>query len=177
MTSTRRQRQLAGWLVLAVVGWCLHPSSAAAASPEKSSKKPAAKKSVRSSSSHKSGKRSAKRRSAYRVRLAKLQPTSDRITEIQQALIREGFLKQEATGKWDNSTRDAMRQFQQANGFAATGLPESKALMKLGLGPHALPDDANPSIAGQASINPPPKSDPPAQPAVPTSPNNPNNRP
>ncbi len=162
--------------MLVTLGWCLQPSASIAASPEKSGKKSVSKKSVKGSTTHNSKRHYAKRRSTFRYRLARLQPSTDRISEIQQALIREGYLKQEATGKWDNATRDAMRQYQQANGFDATGLPESKTLMKLGLGPHPLPDDANPSIAGQASINPPAKSDPPAQPNTPGQ-INPNNKP
>ncbi len=159
--------------MLVVLGWCIHPSSLDAASTAKSGKKPASKKTVKKSASS----QHSKRRSAYRVRLSKLQPSSDRISEIQEALIREGYLKQEATGKWDSATRDAMRQYQQANGFDSTGLPESKALMKLGLGPHPLPDDANPSITGQASNYPPAKSDPPSQPNPQGQQNNPNYKP
>lgn len=161
------------------LGWCLQPPSSAAATPAKSSKKPVSKKTVKSSATHKSGKRYARRRSNFRYRLASLKPSSDRITEIQQALIREGFLKQEATGKWDDSTRAAMRQYQQANGFSATGLPDAKSLMKLGLGPHPLPEDADPTVAGRASINPPAKADPPApsQPSASSPQNNRNDRP
>jgi peptidoglycan hydrolase-like protein with peptidoglycan-binding domain len=174
-----RQKQLAGCLVLIALGWCLQPLSSTAATPVKSSKKPASKKTVKSSTTQKSGKRYAKRRSSFRYRLANLKPSADRVTEIQQALIREGYLKQEATGKWDDSTREAMRSYQQANGFATTGLPDSKSLMKLGLGPHALPEDADPSVAGRASINPPSKSDPSAQtqPSVSGPQTNPNDRP
>ena len=172
-----RRKQLVGCLVVVALGWCLQPSSSAAATPEKSSKKPVSKKTVSSSTTHKFGKRYAKRRTNFRYRLANLKPSSDRITEIQEALIREGYLKQEATGKWDDSTRTAMRQYQQANGFATTGLPDSKSLMKLGLGPHALPEDADPSAAGRASISPPARSDPPAQPAVSSPQSNPNDRP
>ena len=84
-----------------------------------------------------------------------MRPDPGRIAEIQQALIREGYLKQEATGKWDDGTRAAMRAFQQANGFQVTGLPEAKALMKLGLGPHPLPEEADPSVVGSARSAPP----------------------
>ena len=69
--------------------------------------------------------------------------------------MRECFLKQEANGKWDSATRDAMRSFQQANGCQVTGLPEAKTLMKLGLGPHPLPADVDPSIVGRASTSAP----------------------
>lgn len=173
----KRQKHLTGCLLLIALGWCVQPALSADGVTT-SNRKPANKKAVKHASVYKPASRhSSRRRSNFRYRLARLQPSSDRITEIQQALIREGYLKQEATGKWDGATRSAMSQYQQANGFASTGLPDSKSLMKLGLGPHALPDDANPSIAGQASINPPAKADPPAQPAVSNPPNSPNNRP
>jgi peptidoglycan hydrolase-like protein with peptidoglycan-binding domain len=76
------------------------------------------------------------------------------VEEIQQALIREGFLKGPATGTWDEATRDAMRRYQSNNGFSPTGLPDAKSLMKLGLGPHPLPEDVKPAAAAQASVDP-----------------------
>lgn len=62
-----------------------------------------------------------------------------RVRQIQKALIKAGYLHEKPTGRWDNATDDAMRQYQIKNGFAPTGLPEAKTLMKLGLGPHPLP--------------------------------------
>lgn len=62
-----------------------------------------------------------------------------RIRQIQKALIKAGFLHEKPNGRWDNATDNAMRQYQTQNGFAPTGLPEAKPLMKLGLGPHPLP--------------------------------------
>lgn len=58
-----------------------------------------------------------------------------RITEIQQALIREHYLQGEATGKWDETTQAAMQKFQAANGWQSKVTPDSRALIKLGLGP------------------------------------------
>jgi hypothetical protein len=63
----------------------------------------------------------------------------ERVQEIQQALIRDGYLHSEPTGEWDSNTREAMLRYQSSHGFPPTGLPEAKALMKLGLGPHPLP--------------------------------------
>jgi peptidoglycan hydrolase-like protein with peptidoglycan-binding domain len=74
------------------------------------------------------------------------------VTEIQQALIREGYLKGPATGTWDDSTKSAMKSYQSNNGFATTGLPDAKSIMKLGLGPHPLPVDVKQSGAAQASV-------------------------
>jgi peptidoglycan hydrolase-like protein with peptidoglycan-binding domain len=173
---SRRQKQLAGWLVLFAVVLCLQPAFSFAGASAKSEKKSTDKHPVKGSPSHRRVSRHYRRRSNFRYRLAKMRPSEDRITEIQQALIREGYLKQEATGKWDDATRSAMRNYQQANGFNVTGLPEAKALMKLGLGPHPLPEDADPTVAGQASINPPAKTDSPTPTNSADPPNNHNPR-
>jgi peptidoglycan hydrolase-like protein with peptidoglycan-binding domain len=91
-----------------------------------------------------------------------LQP--ERVQEIQQALIREGYLQGDASGQWDPRTRDAMLRYQTMNGFPPTGLPEAKSLMKLGLGSHPLPPEldhapvgiANPGAAqGDLTATPP----------------------
>ena len=72
-------------------------------------------------------------------RLARLHLQPARVAEIQQALIREGYLQGDANGMWDGRTHDAMMRYQTMYGFPATGLPEAKSLMKLGLGAHPLP--------------------------------------
>jgi len=41
----------------------------------------------------------------------------------------------EPTGKWDATTEDALRRFQAANGWQNKTVPDSRALIKLGLGP------------------------------------------
>jgi hypothetical protein len=80
-------------------------------------------------------------RQARRIYMAHLHPGTDRVTAIQQKLAEVGYLKEEPNGQWDNQTREAMRHYQEDNGFPATGLPEAKSLMKLGLGPHPLPPE------------------------------------
>ena len=59
----------------------------------------------------------------------------DRAREIQQALIREHYLKGEPTGKWDASTQQAMRHYQADQGWQSKTVPDSRALIRLGLGP------------------------------------------
>jgi peptidoglycan hydrolase-like protein with peptidoglycan-binding domain len=61
-------------------------------------------------------------------------PTPDRISEIQQALAKNGALSGEPSGKWDDSTADAMRKFQAAHGLNATGRLDAPTLNRLGLG-------------------------------------------
>jgi peptidoglycan hydrolase-like protein with peptidoglycan-binding domain len=61
-------------------------------------------------------------------------PTPDRIREIQTALNREGALNAEPTGKWDDSTTNAMKKFQENHGLNPTGKIDAGTLNKLGLG-------------------------------------------
>lgn len=59
----------------------------------------------------------------------------ERVTQIQQALIRENYLTGDADGKWDASTVAAMQKYQADNGWQIKLMPDSRALVKLGLGP------------------------------------------
>jgi peptidoglycan hydrolase-like protein with peptidoglycan-binding domain len=70
----------------------------------------------------------------------------DRAREIQTALIREKYLDGEPTGKWDQRTKDAMQRFQEDNGWQTKVVPDSRALIKLGLGP-SHDDLINPDTA------------------------------
>ena len=83
-----------------------------------------------------------------------------RAEEIQRALIKAGYLNAEPSGRWDDQTRDAMRRYQTDHGFPVTGLPEAKTLMKLGLGPHPLPEDLDPSAVAPASTDASSKANP-----------------
>jgi peptidoglycan hydrolase-like protein with peptidoglycan-binding domain len=58
--------------------------------------------------------------------------------------VKAGFLHDKPDGVWGPSTREAMKQYQNQNGFTPTGLPEAKPLMLLGLGPHPLPPGLGP---------------------------------
>ena len=60
---------------------------------------------------------------------------SERTQQIQAALIRQHYMTGEATGKWDATTEDALRRFQADNGWQNKTVPDSRALIKLGLGP------------------------------------------
>lgn len=58
-----------------------------------------------------------------------------RTVEIQQALIREHYLDGEASGMWDQATRDALTRLQGDHHWQTKILPDSRALIMLGLGP------------------------------------------
>ena len=76
----------------------------------------------------------------------------DRVTEIQRALGQAGYFHGQPNGQWDEQTREAMRRYQADNRFGATGLPDARSLMKLGLGPHALPEDVGRSAPAAAVL-------------------------
>jgi hypothetical protein len=71
---------------------------------------------------------------------------ADRAQAIQEALIREHYLNGQATGTWNQTSEDAMRRYQADHGWQSKTVPDSRALIKLGLGPshdHLLnPDSA-----------------------------------
>ncbi len=79
---------------------------------------------------------------------------ADRTLEIQQALIREHYLDGEATGQWDQATRDALTRYQNDNHWQTKIVPDSRALIKLGLGP-SQQNLLNPESAAIAIPNQP----------------------
>lgn len=60
----------------------------------------------------------------------------DRARQIQTALVREGYMKGEPSGVWDQPTKDAMTRYQADHGWQTKTLPDSRALIQLGLGPN-----------------------------------------
>lgn len=60
----------------------------------------------------------------------------ERATQIQQALIREKYLTGEPTGTWDARSQAAMVKYQGDNGWQTKEIPDSRAIIKLGLGPN-----------------------------------------
>ncbi|MFT4112261.1 peptidoglycan-binding domain-containing protein [Silvibacterium sp.] len=66
---------------------------------------------------------------------------SDRAREIQTALIRENYLTGTPSGQWDTDTQAAMVRYQSDHGWQTKLTPDSRALIKLGLGPNQ-PSDA-----------------------------------
>jgi len=89
------------------------------------------------SSSGKSHKRhGARTRKSSWKRHGQQSIAPDRIREIQQALIREKYLNGDPTGKWDTSTQAALVKYQTDNGWQSKVVPDSRALIKLELGPN-----------------------------------------
>ena len=92
-------------------------------------------------------------------------PTADRIQEIQGALAREGYYQGDPSGKWDDSTQDAIRRFQEEHALTGSGKIDAPTLQKLGLGS----DIAGVSAPRPTQSRPADQSKPasPATPAVP----------
>jgi hypothetical protein len=113
----------------------------------------------------------------------KIEP--ERAQEIQEALIREHYLSGEAAGNWDQASEDAMRKYQADHGWQSKTVPDSRALISLGLGPnhdhllnpesamttgpegsHAAPVSSTPQNSVSHSADPgPPMDATPARPA------------
>ena len=100
------------------------------------------KPSTTSSKSHKSSKskkstssKSGKKKSAKSTAHGQHGIDQTRTLQIQEALVREHYLTGEPSGNWDQSTKDALARFQEANGWQTKSVPDSRALIKLGLGP------------------------------------------
>jgi peptidoglycan hydrolase-like protein with peptidoglycan-binding domain len=110
--------------------------SAAAKSPTGTTKK----------RSGKSGKSSSRRGKRVKGQAA---PTVDRVNEIQGALAKNGAYSGTPSGKWDDSTVEAMKKFQSTHGLNPTGKMDALTLEKLGLGSET---------AGMGVPTPPPNS-------------------
>jgi peptidoglycan hydrolase-like protein with peptidoglycan-binding domain len=91
-------------------------------------KKTSSSKAVSASHRRKSSRRSSRRERGQKA------PTPDRISEIQKALAKDGSFTGTPNGKWDDSTIEATRKFQEAHGLNPTGKLDAKTLQQLGLG-------------------------------------------
>jgi len=87
-----------------------------------------------SSTSKKKKSRQASRKRSWR-RHGQQAIQTERAREIQEALMREKYLSGEVSGVWDEKTKMAMARYQEENGWQTKVLPDSRALIKLGLGP------------------------------------------
>jgi len=60
---------------------------------------------------------------------------SERTRQIQEALVRQHYMKAQPSGTWDSGTQEAMRRYQADQGWQTKTVPDSRALIRLGLGP------------------------------------------
>jgi hypothetical protein len=68
----------------------------------------------------------------------------DRVMEIQAALNKAGYYSGEVNGVYDETTRQAMKQYQQANNLSPSGMPSAHALKKLGVSKRSNASAATP---------------------------------
>jgi hypothetical protein len=94
---------------------------------------PAATKAASKAARH--GHHKGKRKASWKKK-GQQSISSERATEIQQALIRQNYLTGEPTGVWDSRTQAALVKYQGDNGWQTKVVPDSRALIKLGLGPN-----------------------------------------
>jgi hypothetical protein len=102
-----------------------------------------------SRTSAKSRSKSHSKNQAWRQRQKSID--SLRVREIQSALIRQHYLDGDSNGVWDARTKAAMIKYQGEQGWQTKKVPDSRALIKLGLGP----DRANLLNPDTASIGQP----------------------
>jgi hypothetical protein len=145
-------------------------ASKPAAASKKTGSKPAGTK-THSASSSKTTRHASKRASSHKGQKSKKSKTSprarrtkgqqkidsERTRQIQEALIREHYMSGEPTGVWDQTTQKTMERYQAENGWQSKNVPDSRALIKLGLGPnqdHLLNPESAMTTSVSISANP-----------------------
>ena len=145
-----RQVALYSLLCLAVHGLAIADTSTLPTKPAQASTTPAAQAThhasghakhtsthtVAQKSKNSRGKKSSKYSCKYSSKKRGQQAIdSGRTRQIQAALIREHYMQGEPSGSWDSATQAAMKRYQADQGWQSKQIPDSRALIKLGLGP------------------------------------------
>ncbi len=153
------KRKLGGLLLAALTAGTLSVPVVSAQSVPAQQKSPAHNSSSSSTATHTKASTTAKSthssssKSSHKKKTSKVKgqaaPTPERISEIQEALAKKGVLTDAPSGKWDDSTVEAMKKFQSTNGLTPSGKLDALTLQKLGLGSET---------AGVAAPTPPPNS-------------------
>lgn len=137
-------------------------SSKSSPSPSSSSASAGAKKSTSTKTKFagkthtaSSGKHSSHNKKTARAK-GQQKIDSERAQAIQEALIREHYMSGEASGTWNQASEEAMRRYQADHGWQSKTVPDSRALIKLGLGPskdHLLNPESAMTTAPDAHTN------------------------
>jgi len=137
-------RKIFAWAAMAaMIALAWSPDATLAATTKTPAKKSTAKKGSTSTASKKGattssakGKKGAPTKKAVTWRNRQSTPSSDRYREIQSALAARGYLQPEdATGAWNQTSRDALKKFQAEQNLDSSGKINSLSLIALGLGP------------------------------------------
>jgi peptidoglycan hydrolase-like protein with peptidoglycan-binding domain len=119
-----------GVALLVMAGLGVFAKAGAAQSQAQSSKA----KTSAAKTSEKSSHRSSKKVSSRRKEKGQKAPAPERISQIQEALAKDGSFTNTPNGKWDDATVEAMRKFQGSHGLNPSGKLDALTLEKLGLG-------------------------------------------
>ncbi len=111
----RLRRAIPATLALLLAAECGVSAASGPAKPKSAGSKASGSAATGGARARKSSKHSKRRERGQKA------PTSDRISEIQQALAKDGSFAGTPNGKWDNSTVEAMRKFQAGHGLAKDG--------------------------------------------------------
>jgi len=142
-----------------------HKTATTASATSASATKSTSQTHTASTGKHSSRKKSGRARGQQKI-------DSERAEAIQEALIREHYLSADAKGTWNQASEEAMRRYQADHGWQSKTVPDSRALIKLGLGPskdHLLnpesamttvPDAPRPESTPTSSHNATPTTEP-----------------
>lgn len=165
--GTRTRKGVVGAFCGLLLTCLIVPAASAQQDSGASTAKTSHKSSSSSSSTSKTHTASSKKRSSSKKKSSRVRGQekidAERAQQIQEALIHAHYLNGEASGTWNQASEDAMRKYQADHGWQSKTVPDSRALISLGLGPskdHLL----NPESA-MTTVPNTPKSDP----AAPTS--------
>ncbi len=123
MDSLRRTKS-----AIVAVGLLLTSSVSVASAPPKKNSASSHSSSKTHKVSHHATKKSRKTRGQQAI-------DGERTRQIQGALVREHYMTGEPSGKWDEATQQAMRRYQAEQGWQSKSIPDSRALIRMGLGP------------------------------------------
>lgn len=144
-------------LVVCLVGFCSLLAKPVAKTAKQSAAKARAATRVVSARSS-ATKRPFSKKAAYRKPIpykpaAPAVPASNRLREVQTALIERGYLQGDGNGVWSAQCVEALKRFEASQNVRIDGKIDSKMLIALGLGPKY---DANLSLpvpsAGGGSV-------------------------
>jgi Putative peptidoglycan binding domain len=124
-------------VLVALCGLLCLASASATTDPATPPKKKSSKTANSSSSKSSTHKKRPRKKTTGKSSKTRGQKTieSERAEQIQEALIRAHYLQGQPSGKWDDATQAALRHYQADQGWQAKTVPDSRALIKLGLGP------------------------------------------
>lgn len=120
-------------MILAAI-FCLFATSVALAEAKTRTATNSTRQVSKTTKSGKVHRAKSRRRGSWKRRGQK-EIDDQRCRSIQEALVREKYLDGEPTGRWDDHSKAAMQKYQQDNGWQTKVVPDSRAIIKLGLGP------------------------------------------